>query len=292
MREFFNKRVKCNLLIVLVLIVFACFSRVVNADSGWDSSYDSGGSSWSDSSSSWDSDSSWDSGSDTYVYGDGVGISSVTVVIIIIIIFIVLVVTKKNGSGTGSFIGNQQAEMSLDAIRKIDPTLDVDALKKQAFDIYKNVQEAWMNFDNDSLRGYVTDEMFNMYQSQLNVLRAKKQKNMMKDIVCNKVSVNSVSVSNGMETVVVYLNVSQYDYVVDKDEKVVRGNDKVKNNVDYLITLTRSMEDDEKIDKCPNCGASLDIISGGVCPYCDSTIVNKSNKFVMSKKECIGQRNS
>ena len=85
---------------------------------------------------------------------------------------------------------------------------------------------------------------------------------------------------------------SQYDYVVDKDDKVVRGNDKVKNNVDYLITLTRSMEDDEKIDKCPNCGASLDIISGGVCPYCDSTIVNKSNKFVMSKKECIGQRNS
>ena len=47
---------------------------------------------------------------------------------------------------------------------------------------------------------------------------------------------------------------------------------------------------DEKLDKCPNCGASIDIVSGGICPYCDSTIINSTDKFVMSKKECINQR--
>ena len=62
-----------------------------------------------------------------------------------------------------------------------------------------------------------------------------------------------------------------------------------KNNVEYLITVTRSMTNDS-IDKCSNCGAKVDIVSGGVCPYCDSTIINSTNKFIMSKKECINQR--
>jgi DNA-directed RNA polymerase subunit RPC12/RpoP len=106
----------------------------------------------------------------------------------------------------------------------------------------------------------------------------------------NKIKITDIRIENEIEKVVLYLNVDQYDYVVDKDNKVVRGTNKFKNNVDYIITLTRSINKTKNVDKCPNCGAGIDIVSGGVCPYCDSTIISKSGEFVMSKKECIGQR--
>ena len=146
-----------------------------------------------------------------------------------------------------------------------------------------------MNFDYNTLRKYTTDELFNMYESQLRVLKVKKQKNIMRDIQYKNAMITDIKIENGIEKVSVYLEVEQYDYVVDANNNVVRGMANVRNNVEYIITLTRSMNNDN-VSKCPNCGAKVDIVSGGICPYCDSTIVNKSNKFIMSKKECINQR--
>ena len=210
------------------------------------------------------------------------------------IIVIASSVAKSRGKGNGNFGGARSKsynymDLGADRVKDIDSSIDVNELKREAFDIYKNVQDAWMNFDDDALRRYTTDELYNMYSSQLKVLKAKKQKNIMKDIVDKNIKIVDVKIDNGIEKVVIYLEVEQYDYVVNANDKVVRGVSNRKNNVEYLITLTRSMKDNS-IDKCPNCGAPIDIVSGGVCPYCDSTIVNSSNKFVMSKKQCINQR--
>ena len=180
-------------------------------------------------------------------------------------------------------------ELSDEKIKELDPSIDKEKLKQELFNIYKNVQESWMNFDYNTLRKYTTDELFNMYESQLRVLKVKKQKNIMRDIQYKNAMITDIKIENGIEKVSVYLEVEQYDYVVDANNNVVRGMANVRNNVEYIITLTRSMNNDN-VSKCPNCGAKVDIVSGGICPYCDSTIVNKSNKFIMSKKECINQR--
>ena len=188
-------------------------------------------------------------------------------------------------------VSKNYIDMPKEKIMNVDSSINILKLKREVFTIYKNVQIAWMNMDYESLRKYTTDELYNMYESQLKVLESKKEKNIMEDIECNnfKTKIINVSINNGIETVIFYLNVKQFDYVVDSNNKVVRGNDKIKNNVEYIITLTRSVKN-EKVDKCPNCGASIDIVSGGICPYCDSTIINSTDKFVMSKKECINQR--
>lgn len=274
--------------ISLVLVICSLMSfGYVKADSGWDSSYDAGGS-W-DSGSSWDSDYSggYYSGTTFYTDDDGLGY----IIIIIIIIFIIVVIANQKRLH-GSVVGSKSfsyLDLSDDKIKEIDASIDKVELEKEAFSIYKNIQEAWMNMDYEALRKYTTDELYNMYESQLKTLKIKNQKNIMKNIELKNIKITDINITNGVEKITFYLDVHQYDYVVDSNNKIVRGNDKVKNDVEYIITLTRSMRD-EKVDKCPNCGASIDIVSGGVCPYCDSTIVNKTDKFVMSKKECINQR--
>ena len=280
------------MLIILVFIGIVGISRIVYADSGWDSSYDSGGS-W-DSSSSWDSGSSWsDSSSGGGIYISGGGLDSVgpgiTVFVIIIITIIILSnLSHKTSTGTSTFSRKQYIGLTNEQIKEKDATLDKVQLEEDVFQIYREVQTAWMNFDYDVLRENLTDELYNMYESQLKTLKIKNQKNIMKEIVLDNIQILSIDAVGELEEVKVYLCVSQYDYVEDKNHKVLRGTDKYKNIVEYVITFVRSKESNG-VDKCPNCGAPVEIVSGGVCPYCDSTIVNQTNEFVMSKKECVGQ---
>jgi predicted lipid-binding transport protein (Tim44 family) len=177
----------------------------------------------------------------------------------------------------------------VDEINSIDGNINKDVMNRMVFEIYKNIQDAWMNFDYDTLKKYTTDELFNMYESQLKVLNAKKQKNIMSDIEFISAKIVDITIENGVEKVKMYLNTITKDYVVDSNNNVVRGSDKFKNNMEYIITLNRSIEKGN-IKNCPSCGAPIDIVSGGKCPYCDSVIVNNNNEFVMSKKECISQR--
>jgi rubrerythrin len=80
-----------------------------------------------------------------------------------------------------------------------------------------------------------------------------------------------------------------YDYVVDKNNKVVRGDKNHKLNVEYEITFVKTSNDDE-ITKCPSCGAVIeDIITAKKCPYCRHQINVDARKYVMSKKTCINQ---
>lgn len=276
--------------IVSLAIIFT--SRVVSADSGWDYDYDSG-SSW-DSDSSWDSSSSWSSdGSGIYIGGDLSDTDPEIIIAVLVILAIIIILSLRKAkqidvSKVPLQKGTIKEELSYDEIKAIDPNLDKELLKEQVFNLYKDVQIAWMNFDYDTLRKNLTDEMYNMYSSQLKTLKLKNQKNIMKDITLTSCKITSIDIANGKEEVQIYLNVIQYDYVIDKDKKVVRGTDKYKNNVEYKITLVRNI-DNKKIEKCPNCNAPIEIVSGGVCPYCDSTIINNNEEFIMSKKECISQ---
>lgn len=283
-----KKVIKYCLIVFFFIIAANLMLKVVNADSGWDSSYDSGGSSWSSDSSS----SSWGSSGSSSSGGSGItiigGSPGLFVAFIIFLIIIEYIYNAKNAKRTISTNAHLYRELTSEEITQKDPSLDKEALKHQAFTIYKNVQIAWMNFDYDTLRKNLTDEIYNMYESQLKTLKLKNQQNIMRDITLHQAKIVSLEIENNIERIKMYLQVSQYDYVINKDKKVVRGTAQYKNRVEYLITIVRHM-DNNKIDKCPNCGAPLDIVGGGVCPYCDSTIINNNQDFIMSKKECVGQ---
>ena len=81
-----------------------------------------------------------------------------------------------------------------------------------------------MNFDEDTIRRLTTDEMYNMYLMQLDTLKVKNQKNLMYDIKYLGSNIKERYEENGQETIVMNMNVSCYDFIIDtKTNKVVRG---------------------------------------------------------------------
>lgn len=283
------KKVTIYLVLFLTLIVGANTIKItkVDADSGFDSSYDSGGSSWGGSSDSWDSSSSWDSSDSSSGSGEPVSFTSFMIVVVLfIVVFVIENEISKRKTEKKQIIKSK--DMDLDLISKIDPNLNLYEFKNEAFNIYKDVQEAWMNLDDGKIRTFTTDELYNMYSMQLDTLRVKNEKNIMKEINLVTASLTNLKIENNIETATVIMTVNCYDYIVDSQNKVVRGNDKNKIEITYELTYIKSVG--EKVNKCPNCGAEINDDNSTTCEYCRAIITRNTSKWVLSKKQSLNQR--
>lgn len=298
-----NKIKKILLSILLMLVSFGLINIPVKADSGWDSDYDSGGwdSGWdSDWGSDWDSDYDYDYGSSwggSYSGGSysGFGGRISTIIIAVVIIIIIFSITNNRNKPSGGNTNiqtksNNYKDMDVEKIAEVDPNLIPEEFKSEAFNIYKDIQTAWMNFDTDTIRKLTTDEIYNMYSSQLETLKLKGQKNIMKDITLEEVKIIDIKKEKKIITTSVYLRVKCYDYVIkEKTGETVRGKDKDKIIIEYVLSFVKSSVNNKKEEKCPNCGAKVDIHASATCPYCESTLVKDASEYVMSKKTCVGQ---
>lgn len=120
---------------------------------------------------------------------------------------------------------------------------------------------------------------------QLKALKAKKQKNIMSDFALEKIDTIGINVSNDKVTMKVMLAVSFYDYVVDANNKVLRGNKNHKVSVTYELTFISTINKKET-KNCPSCGAPISKgHASNVCEYCGSTLVKNTYNWVLAKKE-------
>lgn len=287
-----------KVLFIFLAIFTISFFGFADADSGWDSSYD-GGSSWSEGDSSSDSSSNWNDSSSNDDSGGGSGINGVEAVLFcgMILTFIVLflVFSRKNASLLSSNHSRSSSNSrdsvfpcNLARIKEILPEFDREVFQNEVFDIYKKIQIAWMDFDYDTLRDHTTDELYNMYYSQLEALKIKKHKNIMSDFDLHDFEIVSIDSDQRNVSLKVRIMIECYDYVVDENNNVVRGVKDSKNLYDYEMIFIKGI--DSSLDQCPSCGASLPDANSVVCPYCKSTIVSGSHGFVLAKKRMVRQK--
>lgn len=277
---------------LLSIILFLSFAFIpAKADSGFDTSYDSGGSSWSDGGSSgsdWDFDSDSDSSS-----------SSLEVVIMFATLFISIFIMvalltlgdkrKEKSHPKSKFAQYQDVSAEVAMSYGIE---NLDILKLELYQKFVDIQNAWMDFDYPTLQRLCTDELYNMYKEQLEVLKLKRNQNVMSDFKYEKIIIKNIKEENGNIIVEVYMCATFFDYIIDIDtNEVVRGNDalKVKNN--YTMEFVKSKVVQNETVHCPNCNSEVHVNASGKCEYCGSTIVKNSKEFVLSKKQIDGGNN-
>ena len=286
-----KKKLLNFLTLCLCLFIFIFGIRNVFADSGWDSSYDSG-SSWSGS-DSWSSSSSWDSdysyGSSSSSGGDlSAGEAFIIAIFLIggMVVFAILIL-KNTDSSTTNDAYSYYKDISLENLQKVLPNETLEDLKLKLYQKFKDIQDAWENFNYDALREMCTDELAESYISQLDTLKLKNGKNIMSNFNPIDIKITSAKLDNDLISVVVYANITFYDYVInEKTGEVIRGNKSRKVNNHYLMTFVVA---NESITKCPGCGAELKMNTSGVCEYCRMKIVKNASDFVLSKKTNINR---
>jgi hypothetical protein len=329
---------------IIFLLFFVIFKiNYVKADSGWDSSYDSGSSYDSDSSWDYDSESSFSSYSSSS--SGGFSIASAIVIEVFVSIhymtFIFLPVSQSIANKTKKdkkeifwslftirallllildiisplffildfimlFIltfktvplliskSNQSnmhyQQISIDEANKIIPDFNIDEFNFKAYEIFYNVQMGWMEFDYDKLKELLTDELYNTYLMDLEALKIKNQKNVMKSFELIETKLVNLREENNQYIAKVILEVKFIDYIEDSNtHKLLRGSNTHKLDNTYELTFVRTKED-KKVDICPSCGAQVNGNVSGICEYCKSKLINNTHDWVLSKKEKISQK--
>ena len=266
-----------GLLSIIISVAYSSLNyheAIRTPDSGWDYDYDSG-SSWDDGGSSWDSSSSsYDSNSSnqsSFTNTEIVVFMILTIIFIIFLSVVNIILSKSSSSLSGNSLYDGE---------------EYDYLRKKLFEIYKEVQYAWSNFEYKKLRKLLSDELYNNYVTLLEQLKEKQQQNIMSDIELVDIAIQDIKEFDDLVQYDIQLIVNQVDYVINtKNNKVVRGNEDI-NEVQYKLTYTMSKN---QKNTCPNCGTKLDSVASQICPSCGSTIVSDKHDIIMIKKEIIKQ---
>lgn len=134
-------------------------------------------------------------------------------------------------------------------IKKTDNNINKEQIKKETFLLYKKYEIAKSKFDYNTLKEILTEELYKEEELKLKELKENKQKLVATNIKQQEVKVLSIKKKDDIETINIYLYVSQYDYVIDNKKKLVRGTGDTEYQIEYRLTLERNKDKQFKISK-------------------------------------------
>lgn len=161
--------------------------------------------------------------------------------------------------------------------------LEEEKVKEQVYQQFVDIQKAWMNFDYDALQKLCSNELYNSYKSDLEVLKKKHGKNIMSDFKMIDAIIADIREEGNVIYLDCKLDVSFYDYVINEDTgEVIRGDRNHLYKNQYYLTFIKN----KNIDKmtCPNCGGE---VLNNKCTNCQSIVNNSYKDFVLDRKSLL-----
>ena len=208
----------------------------------------------------------------------------------IIIIIIIAICARDKKPKVVVKTDNVNDENIANKVKQYIPNFNKQEFLNNGYQIYKDVQNAWMNFKLDDVKDVITDEIYNMYDSQLSTLEVKGEKNIMKDFKLVKSYLKDVNVQNETITITTGYVIEMYDYIIEESTgKVLRGSSTNKLRIVYEMKFRQTLNSNGKVDHCPNCGAKIEMNSSGICEYCGSKLVSENAKWVLTEKKTMRQ---
>lgn len=243
MKNKINKIISVICLVTICLIASIKYLDIIKADSGWDSSYDSGG--------SWDSGYDYDYDDADYSSSGGhasyskictpemvFSLFSILLMMICYTILIKMLKALMPRKINNHIDKNKYPELTQLQVSAIIPGFDVIEFNFRAYQIFYDIQIAWMNFDYDKLKELITDELYNSYVMQLEALKLNNHKNTMKEFELIESHIFELKEENGLYIAKVYLEARFYDYVESiKNEMIIRGSDYKKLLIHTFLHL-------------------------------------------------------
>ena len=292
------------------------------------SSYDDWGSSssdWGSSSSDWDSDDyGWSRSSSSsgdgfwigYLLGRLLGSDSAGGFIFwIIIIAIVIYAYKKRHNKDGfkpstttmmnrpnvnveaqrrknrdELFGISDASIETQ-IQTEDPLFNKAEFLTWAGDMFVKLQYAWADRNLETVRYFVTPELYEQTNNQVQRYITNKQINKLERVSVNISRLYSFDHQGDRDILRIVLESKMIDYIVDETTgKTIRGDQNTNVVNPYILTFVRKtgVKTPEGGIKpvtmnCPNCGGATTILSSGKCPYCGSIITTRDNNWTLSE---------
>jgi predicted lipid-binding transport protein (Tim44 family) len=137
---------------------------------------------------------------------------------------------------------DQDLERGLANIRQFDPGFDEAKFQEGCTDTFFKIQGAWANRDMTTVRSLLTDEMYRIFQSDAEALKAQKKINRLENIAVRSVDITEAWQESGSDFITVRVFANLLDYNVDETTgQVVEGSKTDPVKFEEYWTFTRSV---------------------------------------------------
>lgn len=144
-----------------------------------------------------------------------------------------------------SIILKIRLSIKINKVKKIDKEFNKKDISKELFNSYKDIQLAWMDSTLIILKELVSKDIYNDYKTKLEELNKNNQKNIMSSIELKSNKITNIKINDNIETIECEMNVICYDYIVDKEDKVIKGKNDKKYNYLYRLTFERNIKNNK-----------------------------------------------
>jgi len=118
--------------------------------------------------------------------------------------------------------------MGLANIRYMDPSFDENRFNDSAMDIFFKIQGAWMNRDLSPVSGILTDEMKQIFQTDIDQLVRDKKVNRLENIAVRQVAVTEAWQEAGQDYITTSIYANLLDYTTDEQTGAVLSGSKTE----------------------------------------------------------------
>ena len=166
----------------------------------------------------------------------------------------------------------------------IDSSFNEAMFLTRVNNIFMLLHTAIMSDNINLVKHYLSDDLANKY---INIIEQNKQNNviqMFDEFNVKISSIQNIDITDDKIIINVSLTARYMDYKLDRaTRKYVSGNNKSRDEYYFNLRFEkiREAKDLGTIRKCPSCGASLDIMKSGECPYCHQIFNAKNYDYIL-----------
>jgi predicted lipid-binding transport protein (Tim44 family) len=165
----------------------------------------------------------------------------------------------------------------LAAIHAHDPGFDEDAFLATAERCFFAVEEAWSQQRPELSQPVMAEEAWKRQKTEMEGYRSAGRRNVLENLTVAKATILAAESEDGRDVATVRFRAASANYDVDAASgRVVRGNHQMAFwEQDWVFQRSSQATTDGGSgngQRCPNCGAPLDVDIAGVCKNCKAAV--------------------
>jgi len=251
--------------------------------------------------------------------GGGGGAAFLVFLIVIVLVGVAILAVRRKGmpleppfdddlSGRPAYTPPQDAvvappgssaDTGLAAIRDHDPAFDEAGFLASVERVFFVVEQAWTEQKPELSRRVMADGIWQQHKAQIQGYQSSGRRNVLEGLAVGKADIIAAASDQTHDTITVRILAACADYDVDvAKNKIVRGSRDIEQWTEDWV-FQRSSKATTKTDggtmqqRCPNCGAPLDVDLAGVCRYCKASIMSGDYDWVLTRiDQVLGEASS
>ncbi len=168
-------------------------------------------------------------------------------------------------------VAQTEAEIPADFMQR-NPEFNTEGFKSKVTNAFYSIQIAWMKMDLGEVRKWITDGVWQRFNTQFLMMKTIGQDNIMTDIQVKKVIIADVQRDGNYDIIDVGIHFTMMDNFITKKNPSLNTEGYLEN-VEYWTFIRKSGVKEKDMfhsENCPSCGAPLPKNMGevGKCESC------------------------